>query len=465
MKTTVKRLLALLCVFALSTSMLTACRKSGDDDTSSDSFTSEVIADTESQDISSVEETSTPSSTPSDTPSSTPSSTPSGNSGTSLKGSTVVYATWKDPNANEDGIVVKNFQKKYNIAVKIDPIPQGEYIRTVGSRIASGNSPDVVFDNGEFPSSLSILQPIDAAKLNLSDPIWDQDFINQATVNGKKYLVNTISNIWSEVGCLYYNKKLLKDNNITTPEDYYNAKKWTWEAFEKVMRDVKEKCGSDYIGAVVDANLMLGSLGTGFYKYENGQILSGVSDPIMQEASRRFATWYSDGLLSSGSHVSFSKGKTGMILTDAFGLKKTGYFSTFNSANLGFTYIPDYNESTKAYSTGMFRGWGIAKGAKNPEGAGLFLRFYLDVNNYNSSSAFVTPEAETFFFKLTGVSSASKRYELTQGVCTVTGSESRDYSEYWKIQPDQMPATLGQMKNVVTNNINKVNDFITKNTK
>lgn len=471
MKTTRKRLWSFVCIFALTASLFAGC--GGNTDDSSDSFTSNysseiVSGDTLSNDnVSSSDEnneqTGNQSSSQTQNQSSTQSNTQSNSN--NLKGTTVVFATWKDPDANEDGVVVDKFEKKYDINVKIDNIPQAGYINTVASRIASGNAPDVVFDNGFFPASLSVLQPIDAAKIDLSDAIWDKDFINQATINGKKYLVNTISNIWSEVGCVYYNKKLLKDNNITTPEEYYEAGKWTWDAFEKVAKEVKEKCGSDYIGAIFKSTLMLGSLGTGLYKYENGKIISGLSDSIMQDASRKMATWYKNSYIGKGSQETFNKGKVGMYVTDAFGLKKTGYFSKFNSNNLGFTYIPDYNSSQKAYSTGVFRGWGIAKGAKNPEGAGLFLKYYLDVNNYDTSSAFINSAAETFFFKLTGVSSASKRYEMQYNVNTLVGNDLFFYDYYYMVDPNQITSTLNQLENVVNSNINKVNDFISKNTK
>ena len=154
------------------------------------------------------------------------------------RGTTVRYATWRDPKLYEDGPVVEAFQKKYGIKVQVDLIPQTEYLPTLTSRIASGDASDVVFCTDKFPEIISVTQPIDAAKLNLNESIWDQGTINLTAVNGKKYLVNTVGNIWNEVDCLYFNKKLLEENNITTPAEYYAAGKWTFDAMTKVMQEV-----------------------------------------------------------------------------------------------------------------------------------------------------------------------------------------------------------------------------------
>lgn len=47
------------------------------------------------------------------------------------RGTTVRFATWKDPANGEGGAVVEAFQKKYGINVKIDLIPQNQYSLTI----------------------------------------------------------------------------------------------------------------------------------------------------------------------------------------------------------------------------------------------------------------------------------------------------------------------------------------------
>ena len=134
------------------------------------------------------------------------------------RGTKVVYATWKNPDQNEDGPVVEAFEKKYGIEVEIDMVPQATYVSEIAGKIASGTQPDIFFDNCFFPASISVLQRIDAMELDLNDAIWDKCMLEMSKLGGKSFLVNTVGNIWAEVDCLFYNKKIFADNNITTPE-------------------------------------------------------------------------------------------------------------------------------------------------------------------------------------------------------------------------------------------------------
>lgn len=381
-----------------------------------------------------------------------------------FKGTTVRYATWKDPDANEDGIVVKAFQKEYDINVKIDAVGQAGYANTIAGYIASGNSPDIYFSNNDFPVCMSCLQPIDAAKLDMSDPIWEKGMFDASTINGKTYLINTVGNIWNEVDCVFFNKRLMKENNITTPEEYYKAGKWNFDAMTKVMRDVKA-LGDDYTGGYIDWETALGLTGSSYYKWSNGKFSNGINQTLI-DVSRYLSTVYKEGLINGLADYNyrdeFLNGKVGIALTNAYGLKKTGYWSKMNADDIGFTYLPDFNSSVKAGTCGLFRGWGIIKGAKNPEAAGIFLRYYLDVNNYDTSSAFINSEAESFFFKLTsGVSSAKKNIVISDNL----GAGKWELGQIAKNSPDQVAGIINAQKNAIDSGVKNMNDFLAKQTK
>ena len=87
-----------------------------------------------------------------------------------FNGTEITYATWRNPEQYEDG--------------------------------------PVYFSTYTFPYCLDALQPIDAAKLNLEESIWDKSLIDLATVNGKTYLVDTVGNIWKDEDMVFYNKNL-----------------------------------------------------------------------------------------------------------------------------------------------------------------------------------------------------------------------------------------------------------------
>ena len=214
---------------------------------------------------------------------------------------------------------------------------------------------------------------------------------------------------------------------------------------------------------------MLGSTGAGFYSLKNGKFANSVND-MTYNAMTQMAQWVSDGLirppLERNLINNFITGKAGIAVTNAFGLKETGYFKDMNDKDIGFTYLPSWDENTKAYTTGLFRGWGLCRGAKNPVGAGIFLRYYLDVNNYDYEEAFINSDAADFFLKLTtGVETDDKNPYFLLGIGALVGETDDDYKEFVGMAPGQVRTAISAKMNTFTANANKVNDEISKQLK
>lgn len=373
------------------------------------------------------------------------------------RGTTVRFATWKDPQANEDGSVVTAFEKKYGIKVQVDMTAQTNYIQTLTGLIAAGDPPDVCFDNNEFPASLSVLQPLEVSQIDMSDPIWDASTFAASSVGGKPYLCSTVGNIWAETDMVFFNKKLLEDNNIRTPAEYYEAGVWTLDAMYTVMKQVSE-LGSQYKGGYLDPRILPAAFGTGFFKFSNGRVVSDIQNPMLTKVYQFIAKCNKEGLTTDRD--AFMNSKTGICVTNAFGLKKTGYWAEMNPDYIGFTYLPDYDANTKAKPASLFRGWGIVKGAKNPVAAGIFLRYYLDVNNYDIDKAFINKEASDFFFKLTSKDATQKEYYLLRGLVKITGSTEEKFLDVAKADPAQVAQQIDSLKNVVANDVKTINNFL-----
>ena len=342
-------------------------------------------------------------------------------------------------------------------------VAQATYVQEIAGMIAAGNSPDIFFDNGFFPSSISCLQPLEAMQLDLTDGIWDQGMIKMSTLGGQPFLVNTVGNIWAEVDCLFYNKKIFSDNNITTPEEYYKAGKWTFAALTKCMTEVKN---AGYIGGYIDVQSLLASTGAGFYNFNNGKFSNGVNE-MTYNVMTQISQWVSDGLIKNPLERNllnnFITGKAGIAITNAFGMKATGYFEKMNPNDVGFTYIPRYDDNTKAYTTGLFRGWGLIRGSKNPVAAGIFLRYYLDVNNYDTDSAFISNEARQFFFKLTsGVDTDDKNPYWLLGIASLCSESTDKYVGFAAEAPGQVRTKISAYLPTIKNNAEKVNSELTK---
>lgn len=385
-------------------------------------------------------------------------------------GTTVRYATWKDPDLNEDGPVIKEFEKKTGIKVQVDLIEQGTYINEITGLIAAGNAPDIFFSNMDFPACLSCLQPLTAAGLDYEDDIWDKTILNMTTFKGEPYLCNTIGNIWNEIDCVFYNKSLLQQANCYTPEEYADAGKWTWDAFGEIMAAVNDLDGC-IGGAIFSVDSLTSSAGCSIYTLKDGKFISGIEDTVnrnkLVECYRKISNWSYEGILKWNWREDFISGKVGIVVTNVYGLKKTGYYAQMNWNDIGFWYLPDYDENTPAIPTGIFRGWGIIRGAKNPLAAGEFLRYYLDSGNYNTTDAFISSDAEAFYFEVTGngAEGSNPYYTFSDTIDAIAGFDAQVvFGIPASYTASQVAAQVEAKKNSVKAAVNSINAFVDQNT-
>ena len=374
------------------------------------------------------------------------------------KGTTVVYASWKNPWENEDGPVIDAFVEKYGINVEWSQVDQGSYVSIIASSIASNKQADVFFENGSFPGSLTVMQPLDAAKLDLTSDVWNKTIINKSTVDGHAYLVDVLSNVWTETNICVYNKNIFESNGIKTPKEYYDEGKWTFANFRIAASEVAA-LGKEYVGAAVSAGESLqGAAGCSVFTYKDNKMVTTVDDRLI-DVMTFMSQMRVDGLMKN-DRSGFGKGKTGMAITDAFGLKKTGYFSEINPDHIAATYVPVWKEGEQQVSTGIYRGWGLIDGAKNPVAAGIFLREYLDVANYSISDTFLNDEVATFFFEVTGKVSENMVYYHGAGMASATGIGSYAYSTWDAATPSGIKSAMDARVNTLNEMCDIANGII-----
>lgn len=375
------------------------------------------------------------------------------------RGTKVVYVTWKDPWKNEDGDACDAFMAEYGIQMEAQLIGQGDYVQTIAASIASDTQGDIFFENGDFPGSLTVMQPLDAARLNLEDPIWNQALIKASTLEGHPYLVDAISNVWTEVDICVYNKELFAQRNIPTPDQYYAADKWTFENFKWCATEIS-KLGKGYMGASILGEVALGAAGCASFTFADNQMKVTVDDKY-RKVFNYLAQMNADGVMKL-DRSSFGNGKDGMALTNCFGLKKTGYYTKINPDHLGATFIPKWDENSTHTVTGIYRGWGLIDGAKNPVGAGFFLREYLDVNNYKLDKTFHNTEVANFFFQVTGQYSDAMIYYHGPDMVKTTGMGVR-FDEQWAYQtPANTNSYIDSQLNLMQTMCDRANEIIDK---
>ena len=313
------------------------------------------------------------------------------------RGTTVTYVVWKNPEISEDGVAVDSFEETYGIQVKFQLVAKNE-IDSIVADIAAEIQGDIYFDQGNFPKSLSILQPLNAAKLDLADPFWNQSIIKASTLDGYPYLIDAVSNIETEIDLCVYNKRIFKENKIKSPKEYYDEGKWTFDNFYLAAKEVS-KLGKKYTGVGILDETVFGAAGSSFFAYKNNRLVLSM-EPRLMETMDLFAKMKTEGIAKL-DRKGFQEGMQGMAFTNCHGLKKIGYFTAINPNDLGATYLPVWNEGDKPQITAPYRGWGSIEGAKNPVAAGLFLRHLFDGEEHDLSHKFHSQEVADFFLKIT----------------------------------------------------------------
>ncbi len=384
-----------------------------------------------------------------------------------LKGSTVKFAATIDPKNDEGGPVVEAFEKKYDIDVQIVQVSNGDYANQINGLIASGNAPDFVRVSANFPSCMSYLQSLDCTKIDLTDDKWNQAVVDIATFGGKTYFADTDNSIWAECDVVLYSKSLLKKANARTPEEYDKAGKWTWDAFFEIARKVKNINPSSMKGGgfITRENAIYG-MGGGLITFENGKFVNGVNART-QEAMTKFTEAWKEEIIDWSTTDGMSNGTVGITTAHIWKLKNTSDWAAgYNLSDVGFYYLPRWTADQDYGNTGMVRGWGVSKGAKNPVGAGLFMEWYLDVSNYDLD-CFISNEAYEFFFKATSRLDSDTwnpsilyPYDETQPAIAGIDASSNGYYMAMSGDPAQIGSVMGSVKGAMDKAAKNLNKFV-----
>lgn len=382
-----------------------------------------------------------------------------------LKGTTVTFATWIDHTKSEAANAWNTFEKATGIKVKWVEIPQREYISKLASMMASDTAPDVFVENNDFfPQSLNIAQPLNKiSTIDFNDPIWDQSIIKESTFGNNVYYINTMYTIWSGGDSVYYNKKAFEDNGLLTPQDYIDAGQWTMDSLIKCMTEFKA-LNSSYTGGNVGPQYFASTAGSSLVSKKNGKFVSGIDDEAFTKAFRYFYEMRDAGLLG-GTEKAFMDGTCGLYIVGTMGLKNTGFFKQMDPDNLGVAPIPPLDGNSTYYRSAIFRTYGICRGAKNAEGAGYFLRYFLDPYNYDYNQTFMNAESRDYYVNnIAGISADKKHFDFTGSAATVFGYSALERGTWVNTlrttDAAQFKVELAKFSNEVNTAVNKCNQLV-----
>ena len=469
-----KKVISVLLVFVMCVSLLSLAG-CGEKETLSTYTEDEIVGDEISNDVTDTEskekksnktESSTKKSTVTNKKASASEIAFFENVPKNLRGTTVKFATWIDHKSCDYAHVFSDFEKLTGIKVQIVPIPQTEYIVKLTGMKASGTAPDVIVDNFEFPRTLPLLQPLTAAKtgINVKDSVWDQEVAKIYTINGKCYAITGSNSNWEMASPLtYYNIPLLKKYGIKTPADYVKENNWTLETLKKCAKDCQN--AGIFTPCEIDVAVFSNVYGDGPYHYNasTSKYTNTMGTKKFRQMWNTLAGLREKGLakLSNSWASSLTSGDTGFVISGAYGLRKQpGWFYQMDSSDIGYAYLPKEKKSDKNYPTSTFaRGYGIADGAKNPKGAGYFLRYFLNDDWYDDDEIFKDARAAKMHHDLL----KNKNFthpELNGVVLTQYQDYKAFYNDLTMSTPQQVSANIDKVSQKMDYCIKKANALI-----
>ena len=389
------------------------------------------------------------------------------------KGVTIQFATTVDPKDEGTQYVIDKFTNKYGIKVEPVACTLDNYATEMTALISAGKAPTVGRSNGDFPACLGYFQSLDAAKIDYKDDIWNQNTFKLTTYNGAPYMCDTVGNLFAELDLVVYSKSLLKRANCPTPQELDAAGKWNFDSFAEIGKKTAQLPGCNGLSVHVYDALFHMTGATAFGLDSTNHITNGITNETTA-LIQKIAQLKKDGGFGHGSDAGLIDGSIAMTTHNLWALRKDGPLAKHpNISDLGFYYLPNQDNGQRPV-TGIFRGWGIMKGCnQNPAtgskaavAGGIFLRYYLDVNNYNIDNMFLSQEAEDFFFELTSLDYDKVVYNpyltyinLSTGI---TGIEYNKefYSQFIFNDPAQIPTQMSALKSKVQNGVDKLNKFI-----
>lgn len=406
MKKLVKSLLCLILTF----SMLFLMFGCNDKTTSS----SPIDTDTNVSQVES-ETNSTESDTTSDSQSSnneTTTSTPTSNSSkrkswaavkksmpSSLKNTTVEVFNWNPiseiPGAKK---AVENFTKETGIKVKWTTESYSTFLSKLASRVAANDSPDVVRLTSPLPGALISLQDLSTTNYDFTDAGWDKDIMKLYTVKGKQYGVTLVGTHMDSNRVMFYNKNLINEYELADPYGLWKQNKWTLNTFLDYCRIFTKDAGTPAWGYGDPAKYLSMFGMPGAISFDGSEYVSMLNDTEFVKRAKESADFVNTEKIATKSwgYNEFEKGEA-LFWTSStiYARLANTYFPKMKSSGvLGVVPMPTVDGQGKYYQ-GIHEAeaYGVAKGAKNANAVGYFLRYFLDPANYSMSDFFCSKEA------------------------------------------------------------------------
>ena len=156
----------------------------------------------------------------------------------------------------------------------------------------------------------------------------------------------------------------------------------------------------------------------------------------------------------------------GLVINDGFGGKYNGYYKDMKDAELGSVPLPDSYKGKKVNSMvrNSVRGYGIVKGAKNPEAGAYFIRYFTDYKYYEESgiNVFKNKDVEKTYMEQCKKITKTNKPNVDMSGQIWDGFEA-DFSSYvFKGSSAQVDTIVDSHTNDMEKYVKTANDILSK---
>lgn len=308
-----------------------------------------------------------------------------------------------------------DFEKQYNVKLKIDAVPTVEYVASLSAALASGKPYDIVFFyNFDYPEQITanVMQPLE--KYITTADMWDSDsattggfstsLAQALSMNGHVYCV--AGNYLQTPTVIWYNKKEFAKAGYTGAKDplaMYEAGKWSWQELYDMLYTMQKPekgiFGINCIAPYYD-HQFINSFNTDFAKItSDGRLVENLSDPNLYAAYEMLQKFcYGEHKVANTKDIfengleAFTNGTTLSVI------QTVGSYWTFVNTvpkasafdksldNLGMVPLPTYGKNGP-HSIWDWMGYGAGAGASE-EGVKCALAFAKHDSIHNQKQAY-----------------------------------------------------------------------------
>lgn len=194
----------------------------------------------------------------------------------------IKYLTYENNFTGASADMITLFKERYGGEIEVEATATSlTYAEMLGTRIATGDSPDIVrYEGWAFPhgASFNMFTPLDTY-IDLDSELWAgiKDVANQFVYNGKHFYVPYLT---CPHFALNYNNRVLEENGMPDPVQYVYDNTWDWNKFEDMLKRWKDIDPVNHISYNgVGALSFSYTTGKKIIDVENGNIINNLRDP------------------------------------------------------------------------------------------------------------------------------------------------------------------------------------------